>query len=90
MFRLIIGSLYFFIFYTMNFSDRLIEEFISFYRGNNYKPATVSRFRRDIVRFRSFLLSLNLSQVEDVSIPIVEQYKLFLVDSPCPRTSRYY
>ena len=74
----------------MIFSDSLIEEFVSFYRGNNYKPATITRFRRDAIRFQQYLYSLDLFNVEDISIPIIEHYKQSLVDTSCPSTSRYY
>lgn len=74
----------------MFFSDSLIDEFVSFYRGNGYKSATLNRFRRDAVRFQQFLFSFDLFQVEDISIPIIEQYKQSLVDTCCPCTSRYY
>ena len=74
----------------MLFSNTLIDEFVAFYRGNHYKPATLIRFRRDAVRFQQFLFSLDLFNVEDISIPVIEQYKLSLVDTSCPITSRYY
>lgn len=74
----------------MIFSDSLIEEFVSFYRGNNYKSATIGRFRRDAIRFQQYLFSLDLFNVEDISIPIIEQYKQSLIDTSCPSTSRYY
>lgn len=74
----------------MLLSSSLIDEFVSFYRGNNYKSATLCRFRRDAVRFQQFLFSLGKTDVEDISIPIVEQYKQHLVDTSCPCTSRYY
>ena len=74
----------------MLFSDSLIDEFVSFYRGNNYKSATLNRFRRDAVRFQQFLFSLDLSQVEDISIPVIESYKQSLIETACPCTSRYY
>ena len=74
----------------MLLSDSLIDEFVSFYRGNNYKSATLGRFRRDAVRFQQFLFSLGYTDVEDISIPIIESYKQSLVDTVCPSTSRYY
>lgn len=74
----------------MILSDALIHEFTSFYRWNHYKPATINRFRRDAIRFRSFLFSCWLSQVEDISIPIIESYKQSLVATRTPTTSRYY
>lgn len=74
----------------MLLSDSLIDEFVSFYRGNNYKSATLNRFRRDAVRFQQFLFSLGFTDVEDISIPIIERYKQSLVDTSCPSTSRYY
>lgn len=74
----------------MLLSDSLIQEFVDFYRGNNYKSATLGRFRRDAVRFQQFLFSLGLTNVEDISIPIIEKYKQSLTDTSCPSTSRYY
>lgn len=74
----------------MLLSDSLIDEFVSFYRWNNYKGPTLSRFRRDAVRFQQYLFSLGFTDVEDISIPIVESYKQSLVDTCCPCTSRYY
>ena len=74
----------------MLFSDQLIDEFVSFYRGNNYKPATLTRFRRDITRFQQYLYGLDLFSVEDITIPIIESYKQSLVDTSVPTTSRYY
>lgn len=74
----------------MFFSDQLIEEFVSFYRGNNYKPATVIRFRRDITRFQQYLFGLDLFSVEDITIPVIESYKQSLVATSVPSTSRYY
>lgn len=74
----------------MLLSDSLIDEFVNFYRGNNYKSATLNRFRRDAVRFQQYLFSMDLFNVEDISIPVVERYKQSLVDTACPSTSRYY
>lgn len=74
----------------MLFSDQLIEEFVSFYRGNNYKPSTICRFRRDAIRFQQYLFEMDLFQVEDITIPVIESYKQSLVDTSCPSTSRYY
>lgn len=74
----------------MFLSDSLIEEFVSFYRGNNYKSATISRFRRDAIRFQQYLFGMDLYDVEDISIPVIESYKQSLVDTCCPCTSRYY
>lgn len=74
----------------MLFSDSLIDEFVAFYRGNNYKQWTIVRFRRDAVRFQQFLFSLGYMNVEDISIPVIERYKQSLVDTSCPVTSRYY
>ena len=74
----------------MLLSDNLIEEFVSFYRWNNYKGPTLARFRRDAVRFQQYLFSLWFTDVEDISIPIIESYKQSLVDTSCPITSRYY
>jgi len=42
------------------------------------------------MRFQQFLFSLGLSEVEDISIPVVERYKQSLLDTSCPTTSRYY
>ena len=74
----------------MFFSDALIDEFVAFYRGNNYKVATINRFRRDAIRFQQFLFSLWFTDVEHISIPLIEQYKQSLSDTSCPITSRYY
>lgn len=74
----------------MLLSDSLIDEFVNFYRGNNYKSATLNRFRRDAVRFQQYLYSLDLFNVEDISIPVIESYKQSLVDTSVPITSRYY
>ena len=74
----------------MFFSDQLIGEFVSFYRGNNYKPATITRFYHDISRFQQYLFGLDLYSVEDITIPVIESYKQSLVDTSVPVTSRYY
>jgi len=74
----------------MFFSDQLIGEFVSFYRGNNYKPATITRFYHDISRFQQYLFGLDLYSVEDITIPVIESYKQSLVDTSVPITSRYY
>ena len=74
----------------MLLSNSLIDEFVNFYRGNNYKTATLNRFRRDAVRFQQYLYSLDLFNVEDISVPVIESYKQSLVDTSCPSTSRYY
>lgn len=74
----------------MLFSDSLIDKFVAFYRGNNYKSGTLNRFRRDAVRFQQFLFSLGYTDVEDITIPIVETYKQSLMNTSCPVTSRYY
>ena len=68
----------------------MIDEFVAFYRWNWYKTLTLNRFRRDAMRFQQFLFSLGLSEVEDISIPVVERYKQSLLDTSCPTTSRYY
>ena len=74
----------------MFLSNALIEEFVSFYRWNNYKTLTLNRFKRDAIRFQQFLFSLGLSDVEDITIPVIERYKQSLADTSCPSTSRYY
>lgn len=74
----------------MFLSDNLIEEFINFYRWNNYKTQTLVRFKRDAIRFQQFLFSLDLYDIENITIPIIEKYKQHLSDTLCPITSRYY
>ena len=79
-----------FIISDMFYSTDLIDKFVAFYRGNGYKSATLNRFRRDALRFQTFLFSLGFTNVEDISIPVIESYKQHLIESPCPSTSRYY
>ena len=74
----------------MQFSNDIVDEFIEFYRGDYYKPATLVRFRRDILRFFNYAWDHGVQDVENIDIPLVESYKLSLVDTDVPVTSRYY
>ena len=74
----------------MIFSNDIVDQFIDFHRADGLKPLTLIRFRRDILRFFNYAWDHGVQDVEGISIPLIEDYKVSLVDTDVPVTSRYY
>jgi hypothetical protein len=70
--------------------NEIVDQFIDFNRTDGLKPLTLVRFRRDILRFFNYAWDHGVQDVEGIDIPLIEDYKLSLVDSDVPVTSRYF
>lgn len=74
----------------MKITADLIQEFKGFYQAELYKELTVKRFEREIQKFFDFAESRGVVRVEEISIPLIEDYKTFYLKKEVPKTSRYY
>lgn len=70
--------------------NELVDEFIDFYRGDYYRATTLIRFRRDILRFFNFCWDHGVQEVEWITLSLIDSYKVDLVDTDVPITSRYF
>lgn len=73
----------------MRIDEKLIEEFLMFYKNNGLKEKTLYRFRYDFMAFYRWLEKNKSCEIEAVDKLTIEEYKRFLFSLWPSKYSRY-
>lgn len=74
----------------MKITSEVIETFLNYYRNENLKPETIKNYERDFWKFLALFLSHGYSEIEEIRVPIIEEWRTLLRNSPVPKKSIYY
>lgn len=74
----------------MLIDEKLINQFIGYYRNDGYDEKTLKRFMYDFTRYYRWLEDFKKADTDAISKLSIEEYKQHLNALPCPIHSRYH
>lgn len=74
----------------MNITKQIIEEFLNFYRNQNFQKDTIENYKRDFTEFMELFINRWYSEIEEIRLPIVEEWRTILRETRTPKRSIYY
>lgn len=74
----------------MLIDEKLINQFIAYYRNDGYDEKTLKRFMYDFMAFYRWLKDFKKADTTSIDKLSIEEYKQFLNALPCPIHSRYH
>ena len=74
----------------MEITQHLITGFLNYYRNQNLKKDTILNYERDFNQFYKLFYQQGLRNVEEIRMPIIEEWRNQLRATPTPRKSIYY
>ena len=81
---------YFFMYWKMKITKQIMEEFLNFYRNQNFQNDTIENYRRDFTEFMRLFIRRWYSEIEEIRHPIVEEWRTILRTTRTPKRSIYY
>lgn len=67
-----------------------MDEFLNFYRNQNFQNDTIENYRRDFAEFMRLFSSRWYSEIEEIRLPIIEEWRTILRTTKTPKKSIYY
>lgn len=67
-----------------------MEEFLNFYRNQNFQKDTIENYKRDFTEFMGLFIRRWYSEIEEIRLPIVEERRSALRTTRTPKRSIYY
>lgn len=74
----------------MKITQQLLEQFYDYYRNRNFQPDTITNYKRDMSLFLQLFYTRGLSEVEEISLPLIEEWRTQLRNTPTPKKSIHY
>ncbi|PZM87672.1 MAG: hypothetical protein DLD55_00105 [candidate division SR1 bacterium] len=74
----------------MKITKQIMEEFLNFYRNQNFQKDTLENYRRDFTEFMRLFIYRGYSEIEEIRLPIVEEWRTVLKNTKVPKKSIYY
>lgn len=74
----------------MKITKQIMEEFLNFYRNQNFQNDTIENYRRDFTEFMKLFIRRWYSEIEEIRHPIVEEWRTILRTTKTPERSIYY
>lgn len=74
----------------MKITAEIREQFLEYYRNQHLKPETIKNYERDFNQFFQLFSARGLSKVEQIRVPIIEEWRSQLRTTPTPKKSVYY
>ena len=74
----------------MLIDEKLINQFIGYYRNDGYDEKTLKRFMYDFTRYYRWLKDFKRADTDAIDKLSIEEYKQHLNALPCPIHSRYH
>lgn len=77
-------------YWKMKITKQIMEEFLNFYRNQNFQNDTIENYRRDFTEFMRLFIRRWYSEIEEIRHPIVEEWRTILRTTRTPKRSIYY
>lgn len=74
----------------MKITAELLEEFLNFYRNQNFKKDTVRGYELEMERFFQYLKTLKIDDTDLINMKIIDQYRTLLANQKTTKNSIYY
>lgn len=74
----------------MKITKQIIEEFLNFYRNQNFQKDTIENYKRDFTEFMVIFTYHWYNEIEEIRLPIIEEWRTILRTTKTPKRSIYY